>query len=138
MTTDSQDDELRMVLQRVARSIRRNRNRDDLTDSHLGVLFLLEGGDRSPSDLAAMERVTPPSMNRTLNALEGAGLVERLPDASDARRVRVVLTGAGAVTAAETRALRTEWFSQRMHDLSEAEREALLAAVPVLRRIAEQ
>jgi DNA-binding MarR family transcriptional regulator len=135
---DEQDDEVRMVLQRVARRIRRNRNRDDLTASHLSVLFLLEAGYRSPSELADLERVSPPSMNRTLNTLERAGLLVRHRDELDARRVRVSLTEPGAATVAQTRALRTEWFSQRMHDLSEAEREALLAAVPVLRRIAEQ
>src|SRR5690242_6992393 len=114
-----EDDEVRMVLQRVARRIRANRNRDDLTASHLSVLFLLEADDHSPSELADLERVTPPSMNRTLNTLERAGLVIRHRDEHDARRVRVSLTPAGSATVAETRALRTEWFSQRLHDLTD-------------------
>lgn len=136
-TTGEHDDELRMVLQRVARSIRRNRTRDALTGSHLAILFVLEAGELSPSEIAEIERVTPPSMNRALNTLEKADLVVRHPDAHDARRVRVSLTPAGAATVAETRALRTEWFSQRMLELTEAERGLLIAALPVLRRIAE-
>ncbi len=51
--------------------------------------------DHSPSELAAHERVTPPSMNRTLNGLEKAGLVARHPADDDARRVRVSITPAG-------------------------------------------
>lgn len=135
---EEQDNELRMVLQRVARSIRRNRNRDDLTVSHLSVLFLLEDADRSPSELADIERVSPPSMNRTLNTLERAELVARRPDGRDARRILVSLTAAGAAAVAETRALRTEWFAQRMSELSASERALLIGALPVLRRIAEK
>ncbi|CAN5367996.1 hypothetical protein BH09ACT5_BH09ACT5_24610 [soil metagenome] len=136
--TAGSDDELRMVLQRVARSIRRNRNRDDLTPSHLAVLFLLEERPCSPSELAELERVTPPSMNRTLNTLQEAGLVVRQRDSEDARRVRVELTPAGAAAAEETRALRTEWFARRMTELTAEERATLEAALPVLRRIVEQ
>jgi len=136
MTADG-DDELRIQLQRVARRIRRNRSADDLSDSQLGVLFQLEEADCSPSELAAHERVTPPSMNRTLNGLERAGFVARHPSPDDARRVRVTLTPAGLAQIAETRAIRTAWFSQRLDDFTPDERRALEAVTPLLRRIAE-
>jgi DNA-binding MarR family transcriptional regulator len=132
------DEELRILIQKVARRIRNNRASDDLGDSQLGVLFRLEGGDQSPGELAAHERVTPPSMNRTLNGLEQAGLVARHPAIEDARRVRVSLTPAGRAQIAETRALRTAWFSQRVADLTADERRALLAVTPILRRLADE
>ena len=128
--------ELRMALQRVARSIRRNRDRG-ITDSHLAVLFRLEARDHSPGELADLELVTPPSMNRTLNCLEQAGHIERHRDAQDARRVRVTITAAGGAAVRETRALRTEWFSERMQMLDPGERAILEAALPVLHRIAD-
>jgi DNA-binding MarR family transcriptional regulator len=131
------DDELRILIQKVARRIRNNRASDDLGDSQLGVLFRLEDGDQSPGELAAHERVTPPSMNRTLNGLERAGLVARHPAEDDARRVRVSLTPAGRAQIAETRALRTAWFSQRLADLTADERRALEAVTPILRRLSE-
>lgn len=134
---DTADEELRILIQKVARRIRNNRASDDLSDSQLGVLFFLEDAAHSPSELAAHERVTPPSMNRTLNGLEQAGLVERTPSDDDARRVRVTITAAGHAQIAETRALRTAWFSQRFADLSPDERRALEAATPVLRRLAQ-
>jgi DNA-binding MarR family transcriptional regulator len=131
------DEELRLMIQRVARRIRNNRADDALSDSQLGVLFQLEEADHSPTELAAHERVTPPSMNRTLNGLEQAGLVARHPAADDARRVRVSITPAGLAQIAETRALRTAWFSQRLADLTPDERRALEAVTPILRRLSE-
>jgi DNA-binding MarR family transcriptional regulator len=131
------DEDLRLVIQKVARRIRGNRASDDLSDSHLGVLFFLEDSDHSPSELAAHERVTPPSMNRTLNGLELAGLVSRHPADDDARRVRVSITAAGRAQITGTRALRTAWFSQQLAALTADERRALEAATPILRRLAE-
>lgn len=131
------DEELRLLIQKVARRIRNNRADDDLSDSQLGVLFRLEGGDHSPTELAAHERVTPPSMNRTLNGLERAGLIARTPSDDDARRVRVSITPAGRAQILATRALRTAWFSQRLADLTPDERRALEAVTPILRRLSE-
>jgi DNA-binding MarR family transcriptional regulator len=131
------DEDLRILIQKVARRIRNNRSTDDLSDSQLGVLFQLEEGGHSPGELAAHERVTPPSMNRTLNWLERAGLVARHPADDDARRVRVSITPAGLAHIAETRALRTAWFSQRLADLTPDERRALEAVTPILRRLAD-
>ncbi|GAA2075180.1 hypothetical protein GCM10009840_06310 [Pseudolysinimonas kribbensis] len=132
------DDELRLVVQRVARRIRNNRQDEGMSDSQLGVLFRLErGGDASPSALADHERVSPPSMNRTLNGLEGRGLVRREPSADDARKVVVSITDAGRELIRETRRLRTAWFSRQVSALSREERAALEAVVPILRRIAD-
>ena len=137
MLTIMNDEELRLLIQKVARRIRNNRASDDLSDSQLGVLFHLEDADHSPTELAAHERVTPPSMNRTLNGLEQAGLIARTPDDGDARRVRVSITPAGRDQIQTTRALRTAWFSQRLADLTPDERRALEAVTPVLRRLSE-
>ena len=134
---EAADEELRLLIQKVARRIRNNRADDALGDSQLGVLFTLEVAALSPSELASLERVTPPSMNRTLNGLEEAGLVERSPSGDDARRVRVSITDAGLAQIAETRALRTAWFARQLAELSERERAALQAAIPVLRRLAD-
>jgi DNA-binding MarR family transcriptional regulator len=131
------DGELRVLIQKVARRIRNNRADDALSDSQLGVLFRLEEGDRSPSELAAHERVTPPSMNRTLNGLEGAGLVARHPADDDARRVRVTLTAEGRAQIAETRALRTAWFTRQLAGLTADERRSLEAVIPILRRLSD-
>lgn len=131
------DEDLRILIQKVARRIRNNRSNDDLSDSQMGVLFFLEDSDHSPGELAAHERVTPPSMNRTLNGLEGAGFVVRHPAADDARRVRVTITAAGRAQILETRALRTAWFTRQLADLTPNQRRALDEVTPILRRLSE-
>jgi len=130
--------ELRILLQRVARRIRNNRGDDSMSDSQLGVLFALEKeGDSSPSTLAERERVSPPSMNRTLNGLEERGLVRRDPSPDDARKVIVSLTTEGRELTRETRRLRTAWFNRQLAALTADERAALEAAAEVLRKIAD-
>ena len=130
-------DELRLLVQRLARRNRNNRADGSMSDTKMGVLFRLEVSAATPGQLAERERVTPPSMNRTLNALEQAGLVARSPDPDDARKVIVTLTAAGARLIAETRRLRTEWFGERLAELSQDERAALQAVIPVLRHLSE-
>jgi DNA-binding MarR family transcriptional regulator len=132
------DDELRLLVQRVARRVRNNRGDESMSDSQLGVLFLLEKhGDASPSTLAEHERVSPPSMNRTLNGLEERGLVRRDPSPADARKVVVSITPAGVELIRETRRLRTAWFSRQLAGLSAEERAALASVLPVLRKLAD-
>jgi DNA-binding MarR family transcriptional regulator len=131
----SAEDELRIAIQRLSRSIRRNRG-DEVSDSQLSVLVDLDHeGPLSPSELATLEHVTPPSMNRTVNGLETAGLVTRSRSSDDARKVIVELTPAGVELLAETRRLRTAWFSRRLEALTPQERETLLAVTPILRRL---
>jgi len=102
------------------------------------VLFLLEkNGDTSPGRLAEHERVSPPSMNRTLNGLEERGLVRRDPSSDDARKVVVSITDAGMELIRETRRLRTAWFSRQLAGLDAEERAALASVVPVLRKLAD-
>lgn len=131
----SPEDELRIAIQQVSRGIRTNRG-DGVSDPQLCVLVDLDlHGALTPSALAALEHVTPPSMNRTVNALETTGLVTRSKSSDDARKVIVDLTPAGAALLAETRRLRSAWFSRRVAALAPDEREALLAVAPILRKL---
>ena len=132
------DEQLRMVIQRLARRIRGERGGESISDTQLGVLWRLRtDGATTPGELAAAERVSAPSMNRTLNALEASGFIRREPSDDDARKVRVTLTAAGEHVIAETRRLRRQWFHARLEELSQAERAALEAARPVLDRLAD-
>ncbi len=51
------------------------------------VLVRLEEAPRTPGELADIERVSAPSMTRTVAALVQRGLVERTADPSDGRQV---------------------------------------------------
>ncbi len=130
--------ELRLLIQRVARRIRAKRGDAALSDAQLSVLFHLEmHGDSSLGRLAEHDRVTPPSMTRTVASLKESGYLETEPGKDDARRVIARITPKGLAMVQETRRLRTAWFAAQLGDLSPAERSALQEVMPILRRIAE-
>lgn len=132
------EEELRVLIQKVARRIRAERAGEGISDSQLGVLWRLASEGRcTPGGLATAEKVSAPSMNRTLNALEASGLVRREPSDDDARSVWVTITAAGEQVIAETRRLRQQWFHAQLEALSDAERRALEGVRPILRRLAD-
>jgi len=131
--------QLRLTVLRLARRVRAERADDAMSDGRLSVLSLLSNeGAQTLGSLAEHERVTPPSMNRTINALVEAGLVTRVADASDGRKVVIDLSDAGRTLVRETRRKRDAWFSARLAKLSPEERATLDAAAPILRRLADQ
>lgn len=132
------DEELRVLIQKVARRIRAERAGEGISDSQLSVLWRLASEGRcSPGGLASAEKVSAPAMNRTLNALEASGLVQREPSDDDARSVWVTVTPAGDQVIAETRRLRQQWFHAQLEALSPAQRSALEEVRPILRRLAD-
>jgi DNA-binding MarR family transcriptional regulator len=132
------EEELRVLIQKVARRIRAERASEGISDSQLGVLWQLASEGRcTPGGLAAAEKVSAPSMNRTLNALEASGLVQRAPSDDDARSVWVTITPAGEQVIAETRRLRQQWFHAQLAGLSPGQRSALEEVRPILRRLAD-
>lgn len=101
--------------------------------SAMGVL--LNSGDQLMGELAARERVQPPSMTRIVNSLEERGYVVRRPDPRDHRQCLVALTESGRQVLLANRRRRDEWLAVRIAGLDPAEREALRRAVPVLERL---
>jgi DNA-binding MarR family transcriptional regulator len=123
---------------RLARRIRAERAEGEVADNQRSVLFFLaDNGARSLGEIAANDRVTPPSMNRTINALLERGYITRDTSAEDARRVSIDLTDAGRAFVKETRRKRDAWFAARLAKLTPEERALLEAAGPVLRKLAD-
>jgi DNA-binding MarR family transcriptional regulator len=100
----------------------------------LGCLF--RNGDLTVGELAAAERVQPPSMTRTVNALEDGGYVVRHRHATDGRQVVVVLAERGRETVLADRARRDAWLARRLRGMSAEERDVLRRAAPLLQRLA--
>src|SRR5690349_22109237 len=86
-------------------------------------------GPRRITDLAALEAIAQPSMTALITRLERAGLVQRGPDADDARAVRVSLTPRGADALKQIRADRTALIAERLQALTPEERHSLAAAL---------
>eukprot|EP01031_Cornospumella_fuschlensis_P017890 gene17890-21890_t len=70
-------------------------------------------------------------MNRTVNALETAGLVSKETSDTDARKVTIELTAAGRAIVDETKRHRDAWFSARLARLTPHERQILHEAALV-------
>ena len=128
--------ELRTSVMRLARRLRRMRADTSLGLGQLAALGTLDRhGPMTPGELAAHERVQPPSMTRTVKALEETGHLTRTPHPTDGRQVVLALTAAGEQMLKEDRRQREAWLAQRLRDLSAEDRELLLRAAEVLDRL---
>src|SRR3954452_20134118 len=122
---------------RFSRRLRNQRVDTSVTLPHLAALSTLKRhGPMSPGELAAHERVQPPSMTRVVVALEGMGLVTRTPHPTDGRQVIIGLTDAAdELLSAEPRA-REAWRSGRLqHGPAEA-RAVLREPAAIMDRLA--
>jgi DNA-binding MarR family transcriptional regulator len=128
---------LRVSVARLHRRLR-TEHADDVGVSFgaLAVLALLRReGDHTIGQLAAAERVRPPSMTRTVTCLEDDGLVERRPHPTDGRQVVISLTEQGEELLAAERRRRDAWLARRLRELTPDERDALRQAAPILERL---
>jgi DNA-binding MarR family transcriptional regulator len=128
---------LHVSLMRLSRRLRNERDpADDLTPTHLAVLgTLIRHGSLTIGELASAEKVQPPSMTRTVNALCGKGLLVRTPHPDDKRLVVVELTDDARAIIAETRRRKEAWLNQRLSELTTPERRILRDAAPILERL---
>ncbi len=122
---------------RLARRLRQMQ--DDslgLTPSQLSAMaVLLNSGDLLMGELAAQEKVQPPSMTRIVNSLEAGGYVARHPDSRDHRQCLVALTDSGREVLLANRRRRDQWLAVRLAELDPADREILRHAVRVLEKV---
>jgi DNA-binding MarR family transcriptional regulator len=130
--------ELRTTVMRLARRLRNQRTDDSLSLSQIAALgTLVRRGPLTPSELAAHERVQPPSMTRLVAKLEDAGLVTRTDHPTDGRQVLVAVSPAGMELIKADRRRRDAWLAQRLSDLPAEDRDVLHRAAEILGRIAE-
>src|SRR5262245_4238106 len=90
--------ELRVSVLRLRRRLANERHPDnELSINQMAVLGCLyrHDGSLTVGELAAAERVQPPSMTRIINCLEQSGDVVRRPHATDGRQVVVELSERG-------------------------------------------
>jgi DNA-binding MarR family transcriptional regulator len=128
--------ELERRLARVWAHVLRTSFRE-LSRTSTSVLALLrDTGPRRVTELAAAEAVAQPTMTTLVGRLERQGLVERHRDPGDARAVLVALTDRGRAALARQGSERVAVLSARLASLGAGDRDALLAALPALDRLA--
>ncbi|MEU3661878.1 MarR family transcriptional regulator [Streptomyces sp. NPDC032940] len=111
--------------------------RDMSLTSAATLATLQRTGPRRITDLAAAEGVTQPAMTTLVRGLEESGLVERRGDAADKRVTLVCLTEAGASYVRTRHQSGVQAFERLIGGLTGDEVEALAAALPALRHLAE-
>jgi DNA-binding MarR family transcriptional regulator len=130
---------LRVGVMRLARRLRNERSGSGLTLTQLSALGTLDRyGKLTIGELAAIENVKPPSMTRTVNCLQEAGLVTRAAHESDGRQVVVGLTDHARAVLDEDRRRRDAWLAVHLADLAPADLDLLRFIAPLLDRMANR
>jgi DNA-binding MarR family transcriptional regulator len=128
---------LRPSVMRLARRLRQMR--DDsvgLNSNQLSAMaVLLNSGDQLMGELAAAEKMQPPSMTRIVNGLEARGYVARRPQPEDRRQCLVTLSDEGRKILLANRRRRDEWLAIRIAQLAAGEREVLREAIQILEKV---
>jgi DNA-binding MarR family transcriptional regulator len=136
LSAESVATELRPVLLRLARELRKETEQLGITARQATLMWLVK---RCPglslAELAAEEGISPPAMSGHVDRLERAGLIERVRSSDDRRRVGLRLTDEGQKLMRRVRARRTTWLADRLRALDPAELHAIEAAVPALARL---
>ena len=124
---------LRPALLRLARELRRETESLGITSRQATLLSLIkEHPGLSLRELAALERISAPSLSGHVDRLEQAGLIERVRSGADRRRVGLELTTAGDRLLRKVRAQRTTWLAERLAELSPNQVEAVEHAIEPL------
>jgi DNA-binding MarR family transcriptional regulator len=127
--------ELRPVLLKLSRQVRRELHELDLTAGQVSVLgYIANHPDIGVGALAVLEGVSAPRMSKVVRELCAAELVSS-ERGSDRRRVGLVVTPAGKAVLRSVRNRRTAWLAKRLQQLEPGELEALEAALGPLAKL---
>jgi DNA-binding MarR family transcriptional regulator len=131
----------RALIALILRSRRRHSSRfgiGDLTVAQLSILWTLHDQGRiRMAKLAAIERVSAPTITGAIRRLETLGLVKRSPDPGDLRSVLVDITSKGLAVQRESLANQQADAVRLLSRLSRAELDALTTALAPLERLAD-
>jgi len=99
---------------------------------------LERGGPATVTALAKAEQISVQSMGATLHTLEARRLIDRHPDPADGRRSVMSVTEAGLVALSDKRNARIAQLARVLAaEFTPAERGQLMAALPLIERLAE-
>jgi DNA-binding MarR family transcriptional regulator len=102
--------------------------------SALSVLVF--GGAKTLGELAAAERVKPPTMSRIVAGLKRSGLAKIESDGKDARRIRISVTSKGEQLLQAARLRRIQALAASLEGLRQEELEILRKAAALMERAA--
>jgi DNA-binding MarR family transcriptional regulator len=129
---------LRLSIGLLLRRLRQVPTGDELTLSESAALARLDrGGPATAAELARAEQISPQSMGATLGTLEARGLIERVRDPEDGRRLILSVSEPGLALLRDRRNRRNEELERALRaGFTATELEQLAAAAPLLERLA--
>jgi len=128
--------QLRLAVLRLSRRLRQEAV-GDITPSQLSALTAVaRHGEVTLGELAAIERIAPPSMTRIAARLEEHGFVERHVDPADRRVARLAASDSGRRLLDTIRNRRDAYLASKLHGFTSEERAVIAQAVPLLERLA--
>lgn len=138
MSAVTEEDALSLVvsLNRLLRSLRRDAGVQRLSPTALIVLAqLVECGPARLGSIAERVPCSQPTATTVVAWLESEGYVQRQPDPGDGRAILVALTEHGRELLHSFSRNQAEALAERLTGLPEADRDQLLAADQVLRKL---
>lgn len=129
--------QLVIAVHRLVRSLRSGAGTPGLHPTQLLVLVqLTDTGPMRVGELATKIPCSQPTVTTVANGLEVAGLVRRVRDTTDGRAIRLEITDAGRAAVLRVARSQAGMLRQRLAEVDDADRELVLAAAPVLLRMA--
>ena len=125
----------REALRQSVYLVRRLDAEGELSAAQLSTLKMLLGDGQRVGEIARNLGVRVPSATEQIIKLERAGLARREPDPADSRAVRVVLTPAGRTAVDSANQRRNQVMAGLLGTLTDQDRAALAAALPVIDKI---
>jgi DNA-binding MarR family transcriptional regulator len=130
--------QLVLALHRLVRSLRRGPSTGLHPTQLLVLVQLVESGPLRVGELAARVPCSQPTVTTVANSLEVDGLVQRIRDTADGRAIRLRITDAGRAAVLDVVRGHASLLRQRLTDLNDEDRDIVLAAAPVLQRMAQR
>jgi DNA-binding MarR family transcriptional regulator len=127
---------LRLAIGRIGRRLRIEGGGGPTPSQTSALYTLSKEGPLRIGDLASREGVTAPTTTRVVAALEQSGLVRRTADPDDGRSWVIELTTVGQDLIDTLTRDHTAYLAAHVAGLAAEEREALVAALPVLEHLA--
>ncbi|GAA4045982.1 MarR family transcriptional regulator [Arthrobacter methylotrophus] len=120
--------------------LRRLNTERTLSPGKIGVLrHLTEHGRATTTELAAAGHVSPQGISLAVRELDRLGLVVKIPDSEDRRRIWIELTEAGRQRLLQESSSGREWLARAINEkLTPQERTTLEAAIPVLQKLGSE
>ena len=126
--------DLRIACQRVSRRVRFESS-TEIAPHLVSAMANLRHSPLTPGELAEVERISAPSMTRTVNCLVDKELVAREDHPSDGRSKVLTLTASGHDLLDRVAQARNDWMVQQLEGLTDAERQLLREATDLLNQV---